>query len=308
VLATERLEQAVPDVLKGGPTANRVAAATGIGFVALALAVFVLQEWYNFANVGQFALLASNEVWGSYVFLTGVAAVLLFWFVSTASERMRQIEESAGGSGRLARAFFAAGSVVAGLLVVAVGVQFAARQVSDVEIAALAASFIEGPTLFFPIAVLVGSAGLIALRAGGMVPSYSQLIGWVALVGAPFYVLLAGLQIYFNYAWIDETGYLVFLAFVLALSVIGVQRWGELDTGFTPEAAGEGAPGVVAPTSEEPKAVELPAKKSPPKRKASTPKTTARKPAARKPAKRKPAAKGGAARKPAKRKPASGRR
>src|SRR5687767_6435327 len=70
------------NVLKGGPFWNRLAAATGIDFVAIGVAIAILAQTKDFENSADF-IGASNEVWGTYVLLLGVAAALFMWFTST---------------------------------------------------------------------------------------------------------------------------------------------------------------------------------------------------------------------------------
>jgi hypothetical protein len=239
-------------------TWTKLAAATGIDFVAIGVAVGVLAQVNDFENSGDFALQASNEMWASYTLLTGFAAIFFFWFTATASARLRQLEWGYGGSGRLAATFLASGAAIAGIIALGTGVQFAARQgAAATGLASLATALLEGPTLAFPIAVYIGAAGVVGYRSEGL-PTYSRWLALVSLPTAAAFVAIAGLQLFKNYAWIDETGYFTFLAWVLALSVVGVMRWGELDASAPGSTVGlnpQPLPPSPAPEIEEPPAV-----------------------------------------------------
>jgi hypothetical protein len=43
------------------------------------------------------------------------------------------------------------------------------------------------------------------------------------------YGALAGLQLFKNYAWINETGYISFVIAIIVTSVIGIIRWEDMD-------------------------------------------------------------------------------
>jgi hypothetical protein len=242
----------------------RLAAASGI-FFAVAIAVTgIIGESKDFQFAGDVALRASNEVFGTLTLLTGLAAGALFWFSSTFAARMRQLE---GGSGRLAAAVNGSGAILAGLLALSVSIMFAARSGGSTDLAALATGLLDGPALFFPASVFLMASGLAALRGQNM-PRYSS---WTArlIIGLSLaYLAFAGLQLFKNYAWINETGFITFGIAVLVISIIGIYRWGEMD---------EGAPAArrVAPAPTIASAASSPAA------------APARKPAARK---RKPAA------------------
>jgi hypothetical protein len=212
---------------------SRLAAATGIEFVVIAAALGIIGEIKEFETAGDWALRASNEMWGTYALLIGVSAVLLFWFTATASARLRQLEWAYGGSGRLAATFFASGGAIAALLTAEVAVQWTARQggaIGGAGFAAFATAILEGPTILFPAAAYVGAAGLIGLRSEGL-PTYSTFLAQLSLPLGAAFIAGAGLQLFKNYAWINDTGGIAFLAWVLFLSIIGVVRWAELDSG-----------------------------------------------------------------------------
>ena len=251
-----------------GPGWNRLAAATGIGFVALVAATGVIGEIKDIQFAGDIAQ-ASNEVYGTLVLLTGMAAVLLFWFTGTLAARMRQLE---GGSGRLAAIVNGSGAIIAGGLAFAVGSLFAARNGDAGELATLATGLLDGPTLFFPAAAYVAAAGVVGIRAEGL-PNYSSLLARLSLPLSAALLAMAGLQIFKYYAWINEVGYISFSAWLLALSIIGVMRWGEMD-----EPEGRPVRAVAAPAPRSPIVVE---------ETVDAPAPRPRKPAARKPAARK---------------------
>ncbi len=236
-----------------GTLYSRVAAASGIGFVALIATVACIGEVKDFPGFGDVAG-ASNEVFGTVALLTGVAAILLIWFTGTFAARVRQLE---GGSGRLATTIAVSGAIIAGVLTLAVSIVFAARNANSPGIAAIATGMVDGPALFFPAAALTGAAGIVGVRAGDGLPIYSRVLAWLSLPLSLAYVGGAGLMVFENYAWINDTGYITFLAFTLSLSVIGVIRWAQMDE--MPKH-----PDLVV---EEPEAEILPARKPTPRAK-----------------------------------------
>jgi hypothetical protein len=223
-------------LVKGGTIWNRLAAATGLDFVAIGIAVAVLAQVKDVENSNDFVGL-SNEVWGTYVLLLGFAAIFFFWFTSIFVARLRQVEEASGTSGRLANAVLASGTTFAGALGLCIAIQWAARMLGAEDLAVLSTAILEGPPLAFILATYIGAAGLAVFRAGDTVAAPSRIVAQLSLLLAPAYVAIGGIQIFKNYAWIDETGYIVFLVWVLAVSIIGVQRWGEIDEGWEPAPA-----------------------------------------------------------------------
>jgi hypothetical protein len=279
---------------QGGPFWNRIAAATGLDFVATGIVIAVLAQVKDFENSSDF-IGASNEVWGVYALMLGFAATFFLWFTSIFVARLRQVEAASGTSGRLANAVAMSGAVFSGSLVLALASQWAARQLGASQVGELSTAVLEGPVLGYVIAVYIGAAGLTIVRAGAGVSAASRRVAQLSLLVAPAFLALDSIQIFNNYAWIDETGYIMFLLWVLAVSVIGLQRWGAIDDGYTrsePAAADEIEP-IVAP---EPLAG--------PERAVTASRPAARKPAARKPAARKKAA----AKRPAARKKPAPRR
>jgi hypothetical protein len=247
----------------------RLAAATGLAYVAALLTFAIIAEIKDFEHVSDIAG-ASNEMFGSLALISVFAAVFFLWFASAAAKRFQQVELSYGGSGRLAGAMYGSAVIIAGIIALEVGVQWAMRT-GGADLGALANALIEGPTLGAPVIVFLGAGGLITVRAEGLAPP-SPLLGRLAIATSAAYGVLVGLQLFKNYAWINETAYLTFTAWILVMSIVGIARWGALD-GDASAGPRRSAP-AAAP------AVEAPA-------------VPARKPAARKrkPAARKPAAK-----------------
>jgi hypothetical protein len=234
----------------------RFAAATGLLFAATIVATGIISEVKEFDRAGDLVLQSSNEVFGTVSLLTGFAAAFFFAFGSTLAARIRQLE---GGSGRLAAAVNGSGAIIAGVLAVSVGIGYAARSTGSADLAALLTGLLDGPTLFFPAAVFLGSGSLVALRTPS-IPGYSM---WSARLIFPLslaYLAMAGLQLFKNYAWINETGYISFVVTIAIVSLIGINRWGEMD-GTTPAQRRAPAAPVAAP------AAPAAAKRKPAKRK-----------------------------------------
>jgi hypothetical protein len=227
----------------------RQAAAAGLDFVAVVVAIGVIERWKHLDTPGDIAVHASHNVFATVTLLYGLAGVFLFFFVSTLAARMRELE---GGSGRLASAVNGSGAFIAGILALGVGMMWAAHQLRSPESAAIATSLLDGPTLFFPAAVLVGASGIVGVRARGL-PVFSRLASRLSLPLAVAFVAASGLILFKNYAWINDTGNIALAAWVLVLSVIGIARWGELD----------GAPVVVAAPVAEEAAEVRPARRAP---------------------------------------------
>lgn len=207
------------------------AAASGIDFVAVIAAIGIIERWKHLNTPGEIAVNASQNIFATVTLLYGVAAVFLFWFVSTLSARMRQLE---GGSGRLASAVNTSGAIIAGILAIGLGAMWAAHSTTSTDSAALATSLLDGPTVFFPAAVLVGASGVIGTRARGL-PVYSRVVSRLSLPLALAFIGGGGLILFKDYAWINDTGNIVFGVWILILSIIGIVRWTDLDeTGDAP--------------------------------------------------------------------------
>lgn len=238
----------------------RLAAATGVLFAAVIAASAIVGEVKEFATPGDLVLRASNEVFGSVMLLTGFGSIFFFWFASTLAGRIRQLE---GGSGRLAAAVNGSGAIIAGVLALSVGVGFAARGSGSTDLAVLTTALLDGPALLFPAAVFLGAGSLVAIRTP-QIPGYSMLSARLILLLAATYGVFAGLQLFKNYAWINDTAYITFLVAVVVTSVIGMNRWTDMDDrprSGRPAAAAAAAPrtAVVDEEDEEP----APARKKP---------------------------------------------
>jgi hypothetical protein len=260
--------------MRGGPAWNRLAAATGIGFALALGAAGVIGEVKDIAFAGD-VYKSSNEIFGSSVMLTGVAAVMLFWFTGTLAARVRQLE---GGSGRLAAVVNGSGAIIAGSLALSVAGVFAARNGGAPELAALTTGLLNGPSLFFPAAAYVTAAGVVGMRTDGL-PTPSRVLSRLSIPLGAAYIALAGLQVFKYYAWINETGYISFGVWVAILSVIGIQRWGDMDEraiGIAPVAPVRPAP---IPVVDEEDEAPAPRPRKPAARKPAARKTTAKAPA-----------------------------
>ena len=204
----------------------RLAAATGLVFVASIATVAIIGQAKDLKLAGDLALRGGNEVFGWTTLLTGVGAIALFWFASTFAARIRRLE---GGSGRLATTVAVSGAFIAGTLALGISVAYAARSANSVGLGALTTAIYAGPGLFFPAAVFVGAGSIVGLRHREELPIYGRVLAMLSAPLALAYIGGAGLMLFKNYAWINDTGYITFLAFTLALSVIGIVRWGEMD-------------------------------------------------------------------------------
>jgi hypothetical protein len=236
----------------------RAAAATGLLFAATLVAAGIIMEMKDFDRPGDLVLQASNEVYGTVMILTGFAAAFFFAFASTLAGRIRQLE---GGSGRLAAAVNGSGAIIGGVLALSVGIGHTVRATGSADLAALLTGLLDGPALLFPAAVFLGAGSLVAMRTPS-IPSYSMWSARLILPLSLAYLAFAGLQLFKNYAWINETAYISFIVTVAVVSLIGIQRWGDMD-----DAPRRGRPAEAGSAAE------------------------ATAPAARKPAKRKPARK-----------------
>jgi hypothetical protein len=250
-------------------TWSRIAAATGIDFVAAIVAAAIIFEVKDLQFAGD-AAKASNEVFGSIAMLWGVGAASLFWFTGTLAARIRQLE---GGSGRLAAMVNTSGSFIAGLIALSAGILFAARNSGSTELANLVTAILDGPTWVFPAAVYVTATGVVGIRTPGL-PVYSRVVARLSVPLGAAFIAGAGLQIFKNYAWINDTAYISFLAWVLILSIIGIMRWGEMD-----EEAGRPARARAAAAESTP-IVATRVRRARPARKTTARKSTARRRAA----------------------------
>jgi hypothetical protein len=143
------------------------------------------------------------------------------------------------------------GAVIAGLLTLSVGVGFAARSSGSTELANLLTGIIMGPTLFFPAAVFLAAGSVVVIRTP-TVPSYSAVTARVFLLLALAYGAGAGLQLFQNYAWINDTAGVTFLVAIAIISVIGIIRWGDMDATTPQVRRAAGSRPVSEPADETP--------------------------------------------------------
>jgi hypothetical protein len=226
-------------------------------------AAAIISEMKDFERPGDLALQASNEIFGTVMLLTGFAAGFFFWFTATLAARIRELE---GGSGRLAAAINGSGAIIAGVLAVSVSVGFAARSTGSADLAALQTGLLDGPALFFPAAVFLAAGAIVTLRTPS-VPNYSTLLARLILPLAFAFGAGAGLQLFKNYAWINDTAFISFAVVILLTSIIGINRWGTMDAA-APRESRPTRRGVAAASLEPEAAVATTVRKARPRKKA----------------------------------------
>jgi hypothetical protein len=207
-----------------GPFWNRLAAATGIAFALLIGVGAAILESEDIPFFGEVAE-AGDNVFGVVSLLFGLGAVAFWWFTGTFAARLRRLE---AGSGRLAAIVNGSGAFLAGGLTLAVGAVFAARNYGATDLQGLASGLLDGPTLLFPAAAYIGAAGMVGVRTPSL-PAYSAWVSRLSVPLAAAYLVGAALQIFEYYAWINDTAYIVFIVWVLIVSIIGIVRWGDMD-------------------------------------------------------------------------------
>jgi len=229
---------------------RRMPAASGIGFVALIATDAIIRQVKHFPGFGNVAG-ASNEIFGTTMLLMGVGGALLVVFGATFAAHIRRAVE---GGERLAAAIATSSAVIFGLLALAVSVEYMARATHLPALVALGNGIVDGPALFFPAAVLVGAAGMAMLREHD-VPMYKSLVAVTSILLGASFIAGVGLMLFKNYAWINDTGYISFLAFTLVVSGIGIIDWAEIRTGYerpAEEAAPAAAPARRTPARRAP--------------------------------------------------------
>ena len=210
---------------------EKLAAATGIGFVALILvSSFIVPEVLKIDDpmskiVRHFQNHRTALLWSSY--LGGLATVLLLWFAGAMSGYLRR-----HGAGRLATTSVAGAVAAAGVAL--------AGGLAGLELAFRSAGMGSGivrvlfdmnqqtfVVIWFPLAVFVAATSIAGMRTG-------SLPGWLTRSGALFAVaaLVGGTTWARSGAWapggvFDYIVFLVFAAWMLALSVTLWMRVGE---------------------------------------------------------------------------------
>jgi len=288
---------------------TRLAAASGIGFAGVAVAAYVIGSVKDLPNAAAVATRASDNIWGTWVLLVGLAGVLLLWFSATSTARLRMVE---GGSRRISMEHLVAGAAIAALLFVEVAVQFAARTApSGLGLGFLATSIVNGPVLTFAGGVYVLSAGVVGTRAGASLPWFSGVIARVSLLLGVALIAAGGLWLFRDYAWLNDTAFFSFVGWVFVRSGLGTFRWIDLDIdSFSPISLAPATRRVTGrkttarmsdleDTFAVPSLVRSTRTARKPARRGGSATTRRAKPAARKAGARKPAARKAAPRKPA---------
>ena len=216
---------------------ERLGAATGIGFVVLAVASFVFgptdkppgfddsaQEVASFIGDNRDKIQVLSA-------LTLLSAPLFLWFLGSLARTLRLAEER--GPGRLAAVSFAGGIVAVTLAILGTALQLAASQ-SDLDPSAVRVLWYGGAMTFafalgVGITTFVGAASVLGLRSGA-------LPGWLAGAGVvlALFALVVG-----TVATFQETGafsaangevglcaFLLFLLWTLATSICLVRAAG----------------------------------------------------------------------------------
>ena len=210
---------------------EKLAAATGIGFVALILvSSFIVPEMIKIDDpVSKIARHYRNHrtalMWSGY--LGGLAAVLFLWFAATVASYLRR-----HGAVRLATTSVAGGVAAIGLALAGglAGGELAFRS-GGVDAGSTRVLFdinqMTFVAIWFPLAVFVAAASIAGMRTG-------SLPGWLTRTGAVFAVaaLVAGSTWARSGAWapggvFSYIVFLVFAAWTLALSVTLWMRVGE---------------------------------------------------------------------------------
>lgn len=165
---------------------EKVAAATGIAFIALLIASMALVGQVETAENQPPQVvaerIADNETavaTGSFLLL--LAAASLAWFAGSVRAHLRRTEAAPG---RLSAVSFGGGAISAAILAVTAGATFAATELADPAVTnpsgAATAFTIAGSLLFGPatvgIAVMVVAASLLAAR-------HRALPRWLAPLG-----------------------------------------------------------------------------------------------------------------------------
>jgi hypothetical protein len=211
---------------------DRLAAATGVGFVVI-VAV-------SFLAVGELPLgpEASNDAIKIYFvqnrpglllqgYLNGIAAILLLWFVGSLRSALRGFEP---GPGRLSAVAFGAGVavVVISLIGNLMSTVLSFRQATEgIPVARFAfdLQLLTFTFIWFPASALVGAASMLSIRTGALPRAWGWLGGVIAT-----YLLVAAATLFTDSGAfapggaVSLGGFGLFLGWVLVTSIMLIAR------------------------------------------------------------------------------------
>jgi len=209
---------------------DRLGAATGIGFVVLFLVAFIIggQPGVD-QDVVEF-FVANRRQLLTQAYLYGLSMVFLIWFLGSVRSHLRLSE---GGTGRLSAVSFAGGIIFVTVLVVSGIVNTALAdgiaRLSDPDTTRALFQLVghANDVNWFPMAVFIGAATLVAFR-------HNALPRWLAWFGAAVALssLIGALAIVvdtgpFSSAGVfSMVGLLLFLLWLVLLSIVLIQRAG----------------------------------------------------------------------------------
>jgi hypothetical protein len=217
---------------------ERVGAATGIAFVVFIVISFLLipeappELDDPISDIRSFYV-DNASAWQANVYLTGIAAFFLVWFLGSLRTALERAEAQATGAVRVARIVSPAGAVVVALALVngAVNDALATRVAAESDQAAIRALYdvLSFTITFtaFPLAALVGATSVVSHRTGLLPP----LVTWLGFSLVPAW-LVAGCGVFVESGEFSPTGavgfvvLLVWLAWTLALSASLMRRAG----------------------------------------------------------------------------------
>jgi hypothetical protein len=209
---------------------DRLGAATGIGFVVLFVVAFIIggQPGVD-QDVVEF-FVANRRQLLTQAYLYGLSMVFLIWFLGSVRSHLRLSE---GGTGRLSAVSFAGGIIFVTVLVVSGIVNTALAdgiaRLSDPDTTRALYQLVghANDVNWFPMAVFIGAATLVAFRHNalprwlawfGAAVALSSLIGALAIVADTGPLSSAGV--------FSIVGLLLFLLWLLLLSVVLIQKAG----------------------------------------------------------------------------------
>lgn len=209
---------------------ERLAAATGIGFVVLLVVQSVLLPQKNTFKETINQIAANQNTARLVTYLGGLALVLFIWFVAALWAHLRRAE---GSPARMAATAFGGGLAATVVALVGGGVVLGAL-VHDIGhfsggtgrvfYEMYGASF--GFAIWFPMAVLVEATSLAAIRHG----AFPKAWGWIGTLVALWFVVSPGLGVYSEPDSASPTGlitFVLFMVWVLVTSIMLVGRVGK---------------------------------------------------------------------------------